>query len=133
MPIKILGPCKPDPSGKCIDPLDPNALTSIVESLPITGREGNVNLIIPGQLGISWPSKLSSSIASFVAQPENKKYGLFHLPDLKIIWINSATLQKVLDIGLFRSGNYYFQLVYSINAIGLEAVDIEYIVPEGDK
>jgi hypothetical protein len=133
MPIKILGPCKPEPSGKCIDPLDPNALTSIVESLPVTGREGNVNLIIPGQLGISWPPKLSSTIASFVAQPENKKYGLFHLPELKMIWINSTTLQKVLDIGLFRSGNYYYQLVYSINAIGLEAVDIEYILPEGDK
>ena len=112
--------------------MDPNALALLVESLPVTGREGNVHLIIPGQLGISWPPRLSNTIASFVAQPENKKYGLFHLPELKIIWINSTTLQKVLDTGLFRSGNYYYQLVYSINAIGLEAVDIAYILPEGD-
>jgi hypothetical protein len=132
MPIKILGPCVPEPLGKCVDPLDPAALASIIESLPVTGREGNVNLIIPGQLGISWPPKLSSAITSFVARPENKHYGLFHLPELKIIWINSATLQKVLDIGLFRSGNYYFQMVYSINAIGLQAVDIDYTLPEDD-
>jgi hypothetical protein len=133
MPIKILGPCKPEPSGKCIDPLDPDALSSIVESLPITGREGNVNLIIPGQLGISWPPRLAAVMGSFVAQPENKRYGLFHLPSHKLIWINSTTLQNVLDIGLFRSGNYYYQLVYSINAIGLEAVDIEFILPQDEK
>ena len=127
MPIKILRPCKPGPFGNCSDPLDPDVLTCLIESLPITGREGNVNLIIPGQLGISWPPKLATTISSVVARPENKKYGLFHLPEMKIIWINSTILQKVVDSGLFKPGNYYFHLVYSINAIGLEAVDIEYI------
>jgi len=130
MPIKILRPCEPGPFGHCSDPLDPTSLASIVESLPITGREGNVNLIIPGQLGISWPPRLSSTIANAVACPDNKKYGLFHLPEIKIIWINSTTLQRVVDLGLFLPGNYYYQLVYSINAIGLEAVDIEYIGPD---
>jgi hypothetical protein len=130
MPIKILGPCKPEPSGKCIDPLDPTALASIVDSLPITGREGNVNLIIPGQIEIPLPPKIASTIASVVAHPDNKYYGLFHLPELKTIWINSTILQKVVDLGLFRSGNYYYQLVYSIHAIGLKAVDIMYILPD---
>jgi hypothetical protein len=129
MPIKILRPCNPGPFGNCSDPLDPLALSSIVESLPVTGREGNVNLVIPGKLGISWPPQLARAIASTVAQPDFKKYGLFHLPELKIIWINSATLQRVVDLGLFLPGNYYYQLVYSINAIGLEAADIEYIIP----
>lgn len=129
MPIKILGPCRPKPLGMCIDPLDPIALASIVESLPITGREGNVNLIVPGQIKIPLPPNLARTIASVVAHPDNKSYGLFHLPELKTIWINSTTLQKVVDLGLFRSGNYYYQLIYSINAIGLEAVDIEYKLP----
>jgi hypothetical protein len=132
MPINILGPCRPRPAGKCIDPLDPNALASIVDSLPITGREGNVNLIVPGQIEIPWPSKLGRTIVSVVSHPDNKRYGLFHLPELKTIWINSTTLQKVVDLGLFRPGNYYYQLIYSINAIGLEAVDIEYILPNDD-
>ncbi len=130
MPIKILGPCRPEPSGKCVDPLDPQALASIVDSLPITGSEGNVNLIVPGQLGIPWPPQLGRTIASVAAHPDNKRYGLFHLPELKIIWINSIILRRVVDLGLFRAGNYYYQLVYSINAIGLEAVDIEYSLPE---
>ncbi len=132
MPVKILGPCRPIPLGKCIDPLDPDALASIVESLPITGREGNVNLIVPGQIAIPLPPKIVRTITSVVAHPDNKKYGLFHLPELKTIWINSNTLQKVVDLGLFRPGNYYFQLIYSINAIGLEAVDIAYILPNED-
>ena len=132
MPIKILQPCRPEPSGRCIDPLDPNALASIVESLPITGREGNVNLIVPGQIEIPLPPKFASAIVSVVSHPDNKRYGLFHLPELKTIWINSTTLEKVVDLGLFRPGNYYYQLIYSINAIGLEAVDIEYILPQDD-
>jgi hypothetical protein len=132
MTINILGPCTPGPSGNCTDPLDPDALASIVDSLPITGKEGNVDFIIPGQLGISWPPGLSRAITGFVAQPENKLYGLFHLPELHMIWINSTTLHKVLDSGLFRSGNYYYQLVYAIRAIGLQAVDIEYLPPQGD-
>jgi hypothetical protein len=133
MPIKILGPCRPGPFGNCSDPLDPNALGSVVESLPITGREGNVNLIIPGQIEIPLPPKLANTVISVVAHPENKKYGLFHLPEIKTIWINAITLQKVVDLGLFSIGNYYYQLVYSINAIGLEAVDIEYTPPEDNK
>jgi len=132
MPIKILGPCRPEPAGKCIDPLDPYALASIVESLPITGREGNVNLIVPGQIEIPLPPKFASTISSVVAHPDNKRFGLFHLPELKTIWINSSTLQEVVDLGLFRPGNYYYQLVYSLNAIGLEAVDIEYILRDDD-
>jgi hypothetical protein len=43
------------------------------------------------------------------------------------------TPQKVVDLGLFWSGNYYYQLVFAINAIGLEAADIEYSIPEDDK
>ncbi len=129
MPIKILGPCRPYPSGGCIDPLDPNALALIVESLPVAGREGNVNLIVPGQIETPLPPQLVRTITGVVAHPDNKRYGLFHLPELKTIWINSATFQKVVDLGLFRPGNYYYQLVYSINAIGLAAVDIEYIFP----
>ncbi len=132
MPIKILGPCLPEPTGKCIDPLDPEALASIIESLPITGREGNVNLIVPGQIEIPLPPGIARTIASTVAHPDNKRYGLFHLPEVKMIWINSTILQKVVDLGLFRPGNFYYQLVYSINAIGLLAVDIEYIQPNDD-
>lgn len=131
MSIQILGPCRPAPSGKCLDPLDPVALASIVDSLPIIGREGNVNLVIPGELGLAWPPRLAHSIADFVAQPENKRFGLFHLPESKITWVNATVLQRVLDLGLFRPGNYYYQLVYSINAIGLEAVDIGYSPPAG--
>jgi hypothetical protein len=94
MPIKIIRPCKPGPSGYCSDPLDPPALASIVESLPVTGREGHVNLSIPGQLGAIWPPRLANTIASTVAQPEYKKYGLFHLPEIKAIWISSTNLKK---------------------------------------
>jgi hypothetical protein len=130
MPIKILRPCKPGPLGNCSDPLDPMALASVVDSLPITAKEGNVNLIIPGQVSIALPPRLADTITGVVAHPDNKKYGLFHLPEIKTIWINSATLQKVVDWGLFMPGNYYYHLVYSINAIGLEALDIEYILPD---
>lgn len=130
MPIKILRPCKPGPLGSCSDPLAPTALASIVESLPITAKEGNVNLLIPGQVGISLLPRLANTITGVVAHPDNKKYGLFHLPEIKTRWINSATLQKIVDWGLSISGNYYYHLVYSINAIGLEALNIEYILPD---
>jgi hypothetical protein len=129
MTIKILRPCQPGPFGGCDDPLDPDALASIVESLPVTGREGHVNLVIPGQIETPLPPGLSRAISGAAAHPDNRKYGLFHLPGIKTIWINSTTLQKVLDLGLFLPGNYYYQLVYAINAIGLQAVDIEYIIP----
>ena len=91
-----------------------------------------MNLIVPGQIEIPLPPKLASTIASVVAHPDYKRYGLFHLPELKTIWINSTNLQRVVDLGLFRAGNYYYQLIYSMNAIGLEAVDIEYILPDDE-
>lgn len=91
-----------------------------------------MNLVIPGQLGIAWPRRLGATIAAVVSHPDYRQFGLFHLPDLNIIWINSTTLNRVIDLGLFRSGNYYFQLVYAVNAIGLKAVDIEYTIPQND-
>ena len=76
------------------------------------------------------PPGIAHTITGVVAHPDNKKYGLFHLPELKTVWINSSILQKVVDWGLFMPGNYYYHLVYAINAIELEALDIEYILPD---
>jgi hypothetical protein len=130
MSITILGPCTPGPNGHCSEPLDQFALSTIIESLPVSGREGNVNLIVPGKLGLPWPPGIARAIADFVSRPENRKYGLFHHPESSIIWVNSNTLKKVVDMGLVRPGNYYYQLVYAINAIGLEAVDIAFTPPD---
>ena len=126
MPITILGKCRPGQIGGCTDPLDPMELESVVLSLPITAREGDVDLLIPGQIVTPLPPKLSNTIMGVVKHPDNQKYGLFHLNELKTIWINASTFRKVLNSGLFIPGNYYYQLVYAVNAIGLEVVDIEY-------
>jgi hypothetical protein len=70
MPIKIIGKCRPGEIGGCTDPLDPSALDSIITSLPITGREGDVDLIIPGQIITPLPPKLANTIMGVVKHPD---------------------------------------------------------------
>jgi len=130
MPIRILGDCRPGEPGGCADPLGPLELESIMDTLPLQLQQGVVNLLIPGQVGILLPPKIGLTTVQVVAHPENKQFGLYHFKELKTIWVASKTLEKIVDLGLFRPGNYYYHLVYAINAIGLRSVDVEYTIDE---
>ena len=130
VPIRILGNCRPGEQDGCEDPLSPSELASIIAALPLQLQQGAVNLLIPGQIEIPLPPKITLTTVQAVSHPENKQFGLFHFKELKTIWVACKTLEKIVEIGLFRPGNYYYHLVYAINAIGLKAVDVKYIVEE---
>jgi hypothetical protein len=130
MPIKFLGNCRPGEQDGCADPLSPSELESIIDTLPLQLQQGAVNLLIPGQIEIPLPPKIALTTIQVVSHQENRQFGLFHFKELKTIWVACKTLEKIVGIGLFRPGNYYYHLVYAINAIGLKAVDVEYIIDE---